>query len=131
MIRKSLVLIGGALFFIGAASSAHAQESFRLDVKVPFDFQAGNRTFPAGEYLVSVSQDNEPGVLTIRSRNGHGGEFLLVEPVDTKHVSRDGRLVFEHTGDAYVLTEVFDGGATVGGEILGTHAPQEQAPAGD
>jgi hypothetical protein len=127
MIRNPLVLIGG-LLLMGAAS-AHAQESFRLDVKVPFEFQAGRETFPAGEYQVTLSQDEAPGVLTIRSRDGRGGEFLLVEPVDTKQVSRDGRLVFERTGDTYVLAKVFDGGAKVGGEILDKHVPQEHPQA--
>jgi hypothetical protein len=128
MIRRSLVFIGG-LFL--TAASARAQDSFRLDAKIPFEFQAGRSTFPAGEYQLTLDQSEAPGVLTIRSRDGRGGEFLLVEATDNDQPSRDGRLVFEHTGDSYVLTELFSAGSRVGSEILGTHPPQERPQPGD
>jgi hypothetical protein len=125
MIRRSLVLIGGVLL-VGAAS-AHAQDSFRLDANIPFEFQAGRQTLPAGENLLTLDQGEEPGVLKIRSRQGHAAELLLMMPTEATRATREGRLVFEHSGDAYVLTEVFAEGARVGGEVLRTH-PSEERP---
>jgi hypothetical protein len=119
MIRRSLVLISG-LLLLGAAS-AQAQASFILDATIPFAFQAGSRTFPAGEYTLTVDGFRAPGVLTIRSRQGHEHEFVLTEPAATNHPKPDARLVFEHDGDDYVLSEVFDGGARRGLEVLGAY----------
>jgi hypothetical protein len=130
MIRRSLVLIGGCLLM--GAASARAQESFRLDAKIPFEFQAGRRTFPAGEYQLTLDQSQAPGVLTIRSREGKAGEFVLLEPTDNPQPARDGRLVFEHEGESYVLSELFAAGSRVGGELLGAHVPEERPqPAAD
>jgi hypothetical protein len=129
MIRRSLVLIGGLL--IGQAASAQAQESFRLDAKIPFEFQAGKRTLPAGEYLLTLDQWQEPGVLTIRNRTSNTSEFVLIEPTDNPKRAGDGRLVFEHEGDSYVLTEAFAAGSRVGGELLGTHVPEHRAEPSD
>jgi hypothetical protein len=129
MIRRSLVLIGGLL--IGQAASAHAQESFRLDAKIPFEFQAGKRTLPAGEYLLTLDQSKEPGVLTIQDRAGKASELVLIEPTDNPERAADGRLVFEREGDSYVLSELFAAGSRVGGELLGTHVPEHRAQPAD
>jgi hypothetical protein len=116
----------GGFLLLGAASS-HAQTSFRMEASIPFAFQAGSRTFPPGEYTLTLDDFRSPGVLSIRSREGHEHEFVLTEPAATSHPKPEGRLVFSHAGDEYVLSEVFDRGARNGLEVMGVYERELRA----
>jgi hypothetical protein len=119
--RFHIVPVLGVLMGVGVGS-AYAQTSESLRASVPFAFKVGGATLPAGTYQVSCDGVEAPGVLVVRSKDGHHEAIVLTENVDTRDPQRDARLVFEREGQVYALSEVFGAGAHNGLEVLGTHA---------
>jgi hypothetical protein len=102
--------------------SAYAQSSESVQAQIPFDFKVGRTTLPAGEYRVKYDPAEEPGLLTVRSADGHREVFVLTQPVAVrKDRSNADKLVFEREGTRYVLSEVFTEDSSTGLEILGAH----------
>lgn len=111
----------GSLVLMGTGS-AYAQSSESVQAQIPFDFKVGRTTLPAGEYRVKYDPAEEPGLLTVRSADGHREVFVLTQPVAVrKDRSNADKLVFEREGTRYVLSEVFTEDSSTGLEILGTH----------
>jgi hypothetical protein len=127
MSRGLRVFMALGSFILLGAISAHAQGFGRLRASLPFTFTVGSTTLPPGEYDLSYDDAEDPGVLTVRSRDGRQGALVLTEAADSPGALHQGRLVFEREGDRYVLTEIFSPGETVGVEILGTHPARERA----
>jgi hypothetical protein len=72
-LRLFLVLAGLAVLTV----PGKAQVPDQLIVKVPFQFVAGGRTLPAGEYRISRVRDDEPGVLLLRSQENPRDSVIL------------------------------------------------------
>ena len=91
------------LAFAATAVVAHAQEAGKVVVNVPFDFVAGSKILPAGQYTVSRSSSDTNSPLIIYG----SGNSALVLPVAFTNVPVDRlRLNFNHVGAAYLLREV-------------------------
>ncbi len=117
----SIATVLGGVLSLGVGP-AHAQSADKLHANIPFDFKVGHTTLPAGSYEVSYDAALSPGLLVVRSQDGHHVVFVLTESVDTRNPKRDATLVFEREGEAYALSEVFAPEARAGLEVLGTHA---------
>jgi len=114
--KRLAVCAATALALVLGAADAFAQGTF----KIPFTFQAGGKSLPAGEYQVTQKDD---GQLTLRQQTT-GKEFLV--PF-TKRLAQpspplaEPRLVFDAVGNFapsyteyvtdYVLAEVWLEGA--------------------
>lgn len=85
----------------GTISLAHAQVDETEKVNIPFDFYAGGQKMPAGNYTVNIYLEGERIMLGDDSGNTM---FLMGIPEGTG--SDNSELVFEHSGDTYVLKEV-------------------------
>ena len=91
------------LAFAGTAVVTRAQEAGKVVVSVPFDFFAGAKMLPAGEYTVSRSSSDTNSPLIIYGN----GNSALVLPVAFDDVPADNlRFNFDHVGGAYLLSEV-------------------------
>jgi hypothetical protein len=108
-------------FVLAGAVRAQAQDADAMRVNVPFAFKVGHSLLPAGEYEVRFDDIEAPGVLKVRSEDGHQGAFVLVENTDPPKGSEQPRLLFDKEDGTYVLTEVV--GTEVGRavQLLGTH----------
>jgi hypothetical protein len=88
-----------------AGSPASAAE---LRAEIPFTFQMGGKTLPAGTYNVSTSQ----GVLGVTGYEG--GAFVMTNRLEANGYLENGwqgpTLVFEKSGGGFVLIEVWTGG---------------------
>lgn len=71
---------------------------------IPFAFYAGGQKMPAGTYTVGLDLVN--GMTSLRDATGQKQIFLLGNPADGGEDKNE--LVFEHTGNVYVLKEVRD-----------------------
>jgi hypothetical protein len=80
-----------------AAPRLSAQQQV-FDAAVPFQFSAGDRTLPAGEYRLS----RRTAFLDIQNRNDYGAALILTTNTDS---STDGKvhLVFDQVNDQYFL----------------------------
>jgi hypothetical protein len=72
-----------------------------FDAKVPFQFSAGDRTLPAGEYRLTRHND----FLNVENRGDYSSALILASGTDS---SSDGQvhLVFDHVNDLYFLRKV-------------------------
>ena len=77
-----------------------------LTVHVPFAFNVGDETLPAGDYSIKPLDDLEAQVLEIRSTDGR--RAILTYSVDSSPVARDNQpeLVFDKYGTKEFLHTV-------------------------
>ena len=95
----------------------NAQLSQGLIAKVPFDFVAGYKSFPAGEYRVA---SQSPSVLAVRSLDGKTTGFVLSQRTESVVPPTYSRLVFNKYGDKYFLSQIWAEGITSGAELRKT-----------
>lgn len=89
------------------AASAQAQTSSaqRVIASIPFTFDVGKTTLPAGRYTITVlNPTSDRKILQIRSLNGRSSAMILTTGV-LGNVSDDAKLVFERDGDRYVFAQ--------------------------
>lgn len=103
--RLSFVLAAGVAATLALAGSTASAADLRADI--PFSFQMGGKTLPAGTYQVSTSQ----AVLGVRGYEG--GVFVMTNRLEAngylETVWQAPTLVFEKSGSSYVLIEVWTG----------------------
>jgi len=104
-----------ALAVMGLSVAASAQVGQTTKATIPFDFTVGKKTFPAGNYSLSQS---EQGLLTVRDGRGHAIAQVLTVGIDEADLAASPKLKFAKADGTYILTEVWDG-AALGQEVLG------------
>ena len=89
------------------AVSAHAQTSNaqRVTASIPFAFNVGKTTLPAGKYTITVlNPTSDRKTLQIRSLNGRASAIVLTT-TSSGRASENAKLVFERYGDQYVFAQ--------------------------
>jgi hypothetical protein len=101
--RILTVLLPSVLLLAGTAHSQYARRT--LIVTVPFEFSAGDKTFPAGDYaIVSTAPDR----LSVRDSRGHVLASLVAHSAGSPNDnSTPPRLRFYSVGGAHALTQVW------------------------
>lgn len=97
--RALLVLIIGTAAGMHAAGAQSMQTLARATV--PFAFQYGSHTFPAGTYTFGMTADN---IMAVR---GPGNAALGLVSWGDMRVSEAGRLVFRRYGERIELQDVY------------------------
>jgi hypothetical protein len=118
-----LMLVG--LVSLLTAAPASGQTIARFNV--PFQFVAGDRVLPAGEYRVTV--DSGLRRVEIRQAGADDGAFLMATPAITKDAANASKLVFTATGSVKLLQWVRIGGRAEGLELPVSKAQREFAKA--
>ena len=118
-----LMVVGLVSLLTAPPASAQTNAKF----SVPFQFVAGDRVLPAGEYRVKV--DSGLRRLEIRQAWADDGAFLAAVPVSTKDAARIGKLVFSAYGSVRLLQTVWIGGRAEGVELPASKAQRELAKA--
>jgi hypothetical protein len=111
---KNLRSILVALAVLLMATAAHAQQT--VTATVPFNFVAGDRTYPAGDYSIS----NNSGVLQIT--NADKSEMILSQACESNKPSADTKLVFDSMGGNYFLRQIWVAGESRGRQLPRSHA---------
>jgi len=103
MKKSYLTVVLTLACLLGLGISASAQDTSNIVVNVPFEFVAGGTTLPAGTYSFGrVSPDSRSGLI-IRSYESS----VLLLPIAVHEASAEqAKLIFEHVGDNYFLSEV-------------------------
>lgn len=85
------------------AINAHAQT--KVIASIPFAFNAGKTTLPAGRYTITVlNPSSDRKILQIRSMNGRSSVVVMTTGI-IGHASDNAKLVFERYGDRYVFAQ--------------------------
>jgi hypothetical protein len=108
-----------------AATSLVAQSQPPMKVTVPFNFVAGAKTLPAGEYSV---QAQGPSVVWIRSADYKTTLNLSANSAENAQMNGVAALNFNRYGDRYFLSEIWMG-SNIGRHLPKTRAEREQIAA--
>ena len=125
--KKLALSLIGALSLLLLGGSALAQ-TVHVRLTVPFDFNAGNKILPAGEYeLRSAGQPDNPGMLEIRRMDGTFEMYLHASDLQSSSASSATKVVFRHYGNIYFLSQVWTEGTRAGWEFPKTREEISEA----
>ena len=97
-----------ALLLCCAGLAAYAQPTAPLmRVRVPFDFQVGEKSLPAGEYVIKRDPQT-PQFLYIQSPNRKVSARTSITAQSLPQQSIHASLIFELQGEKHLLAEVKD-----------------------
>ena len=103
----SIFLLFG-LYAILAAAPARAQGVREQTASIPFSFNVGDKTFPAGLYRVrQLNPALDRAALEIKSEDGRMSKVTLTRPVRARRTTEEARLVFTRYGEQYFLAQVW------------------------
>jgi hypothetical protein len=97
------------LVTVAGLSTAKAQTitNPQLVANIPFAFNIGDKTMPAGEYIVQCTNPSSPTkVLQVRSKDGNNSALVRTNSVIGK-IEDNARLVFYHYGDQYFFAQAW------------------------
>lgn len=122
------ILMLAAVLTVGAqAQTANAQH---VIAAVPFEFNVGNTTLPAGKYVITVlNPTSDRRILQVRSTDGRSSAMILTSGVIGK-AADDAKLVFHRYGDRYFFAKArMAGDATTLAAVKSRSERAEQAVA--
>jgi len=113
-----LVASGTSALFLAVlllVGNAHGQYVSRaIKVSVPFTFDVGDKTFPAGDYSVLQTA---PYLLSLRDVQGHVLANLLTGSVERAESHGPAKLDFYVDGDRHVLARVWQEHELLGHQV--------------
>jgi len=112
---KKLPSVLGVLAVLLMATATQAQQ-MKMNADVPFEFVAGDRAYPAGEYSLKALAVNN-AVLQITNVEKGASSFLLSNGCRNATPSTQTKLVFRRIGDEYFLEQVWIEGRESGRQI--------------
>ena len=120
-ILKSLTMISLVAIFtlVAAAREAQAQSRTQYTANIPFEFNVGNETLPAGQYIITNVQTADGTVLLHVRAKGQEGAMRLTNGVRANEPRQKSVLVFNRYGERSFLAEVWRAG-----EKEGRHLPK-------
>jgi hypothetical protein len=128
MIKKVYKILAiTTLIFIGIVVGASAQEPTRTkSVRIDFDFYAGKKLMPAGDYIVSLlSNGNTQKLILIQQQDGKSQAIIASVPNQNKADRKPGAILFNKYGSQYFLAGVQLGDGNILHTAVKTRAERE------
>ena len=119
------ISIAAGLLLLAGVHAASAQITDPIEFKTTFPFTVGNATLPAGSYTIRPD-DTHPQVLELTG-GAHTSVFFETENASARETPSKTEVVFKRYGDAYVLKDIWVGGATTGAEAVAVHGERHAA----
>ena len=92
-----------AVLVVGA--QAQTSSAQKMIASIPFTFNVGKTTLPAGKYTITVvNPSSDRKVLQIRRLDGHDS-VMVQTTTNTVQASEKAKLVFDRYGDRYVFSQ--------------------------
>ncbi len=107
MKRQFLILIAIAAFATALTTNAFGQTGKAVKANVKFDFQIGERIYPAGEYRIESISRHSDNILLISSVGDANKKQIIVANHSSAGERQTPKLVFQKYGENYFLTEIF------------------------
>ena len=114
-IHKAIALAG--LLVLLTFSSALGQSDRQNIIYIPFNFTVGEKSFPAGKYVIQQNRTDSDIVWAIRHKDNVGKAFVLTNPVRSTNAVEETRLVFKKYDDIYFLSEFWFPNTNTGRQI--------------
>jgi len=107
------------------STSLMGQSKFAMRMKIPFDFVAGEKAFPAGEYTVQTG-GSVANTVWIRSEDASKNLVLLSNStLSRQQPLGESWLQFHRYGDRYFLSQILIAGDGTGQELPRSRAERE------
>ncbi len=109
MIKKVYKILAiTTLIFISIVVGASAQESKKTkSVRIDFDFYAGKKLMPAGDYIVSLLlNNNTQKLILIQQQDGKSQAIIASVPTRNDEERSPGAIIFNKYGTQYFLAGV-------------------------
>ena len=107
MKKKVIQICSLVGLLIGLMVSAQAQTGTQYRAHIPFDFNVGNKTLPAGDYVIGLTnQAFNQDMLTIREAKSGEAKIVQLVPRAANGMSEISKLVFNRYNDQYFLAEM-------------------------
>jgi hypothetical protein len=114
--KRQALIVASLVSLLLVAGSAVAQTN-TVHANVPFSFTVGEKTVPAGAYMVGRLGDS-PELVRLQTQDGKQCTILTSNSVENRHGANKTKLVFNHYKDQYFLSEIWIEGATTGRRML-------------
>ena len=115
MKRIASILTGLSLAVLFFVASAHAQyDGQRIIANIPFEFTAGNTSFPAGQYEFVRTG---PYVVVIRDANGRSQFITASAAIRPSWLSEKSTVKFEVVDGRHVLVQIWNDLAGTGNDF--------------
>ncbi|HKP35286.1 MAG TPA: hypothetical protein VJT71_00400 [Pyrinomonadaceae bacterium] len=112
----ALVVLVGSM---AVAAQAQNNSRTRMTANIPFEFSAGNKDLPAGQYEISeVNPASQPAALRLRSKDGSVSVLMQMNAV-VGRTRESAKLIFRRYGSHYFLAQTW-----ADGESTGLQAPR-------
>jgi hypothetical protein len=108
MKRQFLILIAIAAFATALTANASGQTRKTTRTNVEFDFQIGDRIYPAGQYQIESISDQSNNLLRITNvSNAKKTQVILANHSQLATRTQTPKLVFLKDGERCFLTQMF------------------------
>jgi hypothetical protein len=108
MKTKLSIVALAVLLSVVATGTCYAQQT-TLAVKIPFAFQAGDHTLPAGEYRVESALTGTKVIQLLRQVDGDAVIAFVTMTVDSRNGHPDAELIFNCYGQTRFLSQIWTG----------------------
>jgi hypothetical protein len=126
MKKQAFAAAVGLLLSMAAASVCFAQQP-TLAVNIPFAFQVGDKTLPAGEYRIEFVPTSSGYSQEIRRTDGkEWTRASMTIALDSKDGKSEPQLIFNHYGNTYFLSQIWTG-ASQGRQLFKSKREKEAA----
>jgi hypothetical protein len=124
MKKQHLFSLLAAVVLLTAGSLSAQTYGSPVKANIPFDFEAGNKHFSAGEYRLSAI--STPNALSIFGSTSESG-LVLSRPTQSNRPSASTKLIFHQYGASYFLYQIWVAGDDRGRELPTTRVEKELA----
>src|ERR1051325_7611004 len=101
-IPLAVLILAGVLATNAQAQTANSQ---RMVANIPFTFNVGKTTLPAGKYTITVlNPTSDRRILQIRSTSGRPSAMTMTSDV-IGNVAESSKLTFEYDGARYIFAQ--------------------------
>ncbi len=95
-----------------------------VKVNIPFSFNIGPQTFPAGDYTLKPLLEH---AVLLRNASGRTMANVTYKSVESRESQKATKLVFNGYGDQYFLAQIWRADDNIGGELVKSAAEIEIA----
>ena len=113
----TMLMLLVVLSLASAVASAQTQAANKVVATIPFEFNVGYKTMPAGEYSVQVVA-TAGDALMIKSADDPVSALRLSEATSREKKQSHARLIFNRYGEKYFLSEVWNGVDPIGRRLI-------------
>lgn len=118
MPRRAFALPILFLLLTVSSVSVFGQSDRQTVVNIPFNFIVGDKSLPAGQYIIQRNKRDSDTVWTITTKDtGVTRKLFLTVAVRSNETHQDTKLVFHRYEDYYFLTAFWTAGDNTGREL--------------